>query len=278
MLGELIEKFAHSKFFLQGVYHLKIPAGSKGYQKTAPYAGFLFPLRGRAEYQFNDNMYVAEVGKIIHGGANMHLKKKVLNDKPWEFITILYDVHTPSAESQLIEMDFEIEIGTNPKLEELLWKIWKTYNEPGALKAFECDALFRQILLEIFYSHQNRDRSESYTLYQKIIDYIHVHYMEHISVSEIAYLHNINENKLFYLFSKYADMGAGEYIKAYRLNRGKELLLRRNATVKDVAYQVGYNDPLYFSRLFRKQVGMTPTEFISKFRKNPLDSKDSSIL
>jgi signal transduction histidine kinase/ligand-binding sensor domain-containing protein/CheY-like chemotaxis protein/AraC-like DNA-binding protein len=53
-----------------------------------------------------------------------------------------------------------------------------------------------------------------------------------------------------------------EYINYYRLKQGKEDLLSGKFTVSEVAYNLGYNDPSYFARVFKKEFGCTPTQFL----------------
>lgn len=62
------------------------------------------------------------------------------------------------------------------------------------------------------------------------------------------------------------DMGIGlyEYVTSVRIERAKELLLKENSQVQDVARQVGYESAGYFSRYFQKHVGMTPKEWQNK--------------
>ncbi|ELK39703.1 hypothetical protein D478_23058 [Brevibacillus agri BAB-2500] len=71
--------------------------------------------------------------------------------------------------------------------------------------------------------------------------------------------------------------GPGKYLMAYRLNRAKECLLANDAPIGEVAKSVGYADALYFSRIFKKQVGLSPAEFRGRFRKNPYGIQDGSI-
>ena len=52
-----------------------------------------------------------------------------------------------------------------------------------------------------------------------------------------------------------------QFIRDYRLNRGKDLLRASDKTVAEVAYEVGFTDPNYFSRIFAKEFSQTPTEF-----------------
>lgn len=101
--------------------------------------------------------------------------------------------------------------------------------------------------------------------------------MDSLSVRALAEQNEINENRLFYVFKKYTGMGPGNYLMAYRLNRAKEGLLAGDAPIGEVAKSVGYADALYFSRIFKKQVGVSPAEFRGKFRNNPYGFQDGSI-
>lgn len=68
-----------------------------------------------------------------------------------------------------------------------------------------------------------------------------------------------------YYFSKIFKEETGEnfidYVTAIRIEKAKEVLKERDCSIKEVCIQVGYKDPNYFSRLFKKQVGVTPTEY-----------------
>ena len=51
------------------------------------------------------------------------------------------------------------------------------------------------------------------------------------------------------------------YLTALRLEKAKELLTTTNMKLSDIALEIGYNEPNYFSHVFRKSVGMTPKEY-----------------
>ena len=55
-----------------------------------------------------------------------------------------------------------------------------------------------------------------------------------------------------------------ELLKAFRLTRAKNLLVQRKLTISEVAYLVGYDLPNSFSRAFKKQFGISPTEFLER--------------
>ena len=68
-----------------------------------------------------------------------------------------------------------------------------------------------------------------------------------------------------YYFSKLFKEVSGynfiEYVTNMRIDRAKELLSDGRLSMKEICMEVGYGDPNYFSRIFKKCVGVTPTEF-----------------
>ena len=55
-----------------------------------------------------------------------------------------------------------------------------------------------------------------------------------------------------------------EYVRLLRMKRAAELLITSDINISEAGYQVGINDPFYFSKCFKAQVGMTPTEYKEK--------------
>ena len=60
-------------------------------------------------------------------------------------------------------------------------------------------------------------------------------------------------------------MNISHYITLYRIQKAKELLRDFQNKVYDVAYQTGFNDARYFSQVFKKETGLTPTQYREKF-------------
>ena len=80
-------------------------------------------------------------------------------------------------------------------------------------------------------------------------------------MDEVSYLVNISP----YYFSKIFKEGTGEnfieYLTNIRIEKAKELLGNSDYSMKEICVMVGYSDPNYFSRSFKKNVGVTPTEY-----------------
>ena len=261
-LNKLVEGFANSDFKVQGVYYNKVEPRKSGFQKTASFPGFIFPIKGQAKYHFNGTPYTAESGNIIHGGANMNLDKQVLGDNSWEFISILYNINSfENGDLNLQDIHFELKIGQNPKLINLLSRLQNISKEDYAMSKFQTENIFRSILEEIFISAKDQQKYGTQALFTRVSYYIQNNYMNTMTVKELAEKHGVSENHLFYVFNKHVNIGPIEYIKEYRLNHVKNLLITSDASIAEVAESVGYLDPLYFSRIFKGKFGVSPSMF-----------------
>ena len=91
--------------------------------------------------------------------------------------------------------------------------------------------------------------------------YIEEHYMENISLNDIAELVHISPFYFSKLFKDKTGRNFIEYLTAVRMEAAKEKLLKTDLSVKEICLSVGYSDPNYFSRSFKKYEGMTPGEY-----------------
>lgn len=99
------------------------------------------------------------------------------------------------------------------------------------------------------------------------ISYIKDHYAETLTLTQVAKKVAVNPVYLSSSFTKYCGENFLEYITHYRMAKAKELLRSSNLQVQEVASQVGYTDIAYFSRIFRRETGATPSAFRSEIRK-----------
>jgi two-component system, response regulator YesN len=100
------------------------------------------------------------------------------------------------------------------------------------------------------------------SLIRQAKDYIDRHYADpELALNEVAAHVNHSASHFSALFSQETCQTFKDYLTAVRIKKAKELL--RTSTLKsaEIAYQVGYSDPHYFSAAFRKNTGLSPTEF-----------------
>ncbi|QJX61114.1 response regulator [Niallia circulans] len=97
-------------------------------------------------------------------------------------------------------------------------------------------------------------------------EYIDKYYDRAISLEEVADQIGISSYYLSKLFKERFQVTFIDYITNTRLEKAKELLLVPNVSLKEIALTIGYKDPNYFSRVFKKEVGMSPSEYRTKYQ------------
>lgn len=96
-------------------------------------------------------------------------------------------------------------------------------------------------------------------------EYIDQHYMDsEMSLNSAAAQVNLSACHFSAVFSQEAGHTFKEYLTETRIKKAKELLRTTPLKASEICYQVGYNDPHYFSHVFHKSTGLTPTEFRSQ--------------
>jgi two-component system, response regulator YesN len=100
-------------------------------------------------------------------------------------------------------------------------------------------------------------------LVSRAISYVRDNFGGPMSLETTAYALGISPNRLSRLFSEETGSGFSDYLIEYRIEKAKALLLQPGASIKQVSISCGYPDPNYFSRLFKKITGLTPTTFSS---------------
>ena len=104
----------------------------------------------------------------------------------------------------------------------------------------------------------NKNRS----ILKTAVDFIDEHYMdEDISLNTAANVANVSSNHFSELFSQNMGQTFIEYLTTLRMNKAKELLRCTGMRSSEIAGEVGYKDAHYFSYLFKKTQGMTPSEY-----------------
>jgi two-component system response regulator YesN len=93
------------------------------------------------------------------------------------------------------------------------------------------------------------------------IYYIEKHYMDNISLESVAEEVNVSPSYLSRIFKEKKEIGFNDYLTNVRIGKSQELLINTNLTIKEISARTGYPDEKYYSKLFKKNIGIKPTEY-----------------
>ena len=103
------------------------------------------------------------------------------------------------------------------------------------------------------------NRKEAYI--KKAIEYIEMNYSRKMSISELANHLGLDRSYLGSIFKEQLDTPPQDFLVKYRLDKACALMKNEALSIGDISRSVGYDDPLLFSKLFRKYKGLPPREY-----------------
>lgn len=116
---------------------------------------------------------------------------------------------------------------------------------------------------------ENDASAEDFDRFERILEYISAHFADaSITLRKVADIFFYNEKYLSSLFVKKMGTKFTDYLNQLRIVRAVTLIKNHAKNVAEIAEKCGYHDPFYFSKVFKKQMGITPTAYIKSQKKD----------
>lgn len=143
-----------------------------------------------------------------------------------------------------------------------------------------CNENIFKILLEIFrlsFTYIKRPNYPDSLLAYNFISLVHEQYAMHHEMSHYARLLRVSAKRIAEKFKVLGIMPPHSFIKQRIIIEVKRQLICTNKTVKLICFDVGFNDPAYFSRFFKKNTGMNTSEFLVDYHRQFSDRTNNPI-
>lgn len=119
---------------------------------------------------------------------------------------------------------------------------------------------FMKRIIEEMSGEENEGKKYSKPISESL-KLIEERYNENLSLDDISNAISVSKNYFCYLFKREVGMSLWNYLTMVRLKYARKLLEETNLKAYEIAFQVGYDNPSYFSKMFKRQEGMTPNEY-----------------
>jgi len=150
-------------------------------------------------------------------------------------------------------------------LQEKLMQLAEQWTERGRYFPLMCAALLAEVLVIV--NREVDDGAKTPSTIQhaaRMKRYIDEHYRDKITKTHLGDAIGVSPNYAAALFRKVTGMTISEFVHQKRLKTAQYLLRHSNLTVHEISEQLGYSDPSYFNRTFKRMTGKLPSEFMTE--------------
>ena len=244
------------------------PLGRSDYQ-------IIYIVSGKVHFTFNEKEHILSAGNmVIYRPGEPQYYRRYAEDKPESYwihfsgnnvANILKDCNLAAGNIFNIGVHTEI----NDLFEKIIEELQKRQKGFSKIAALHLENILRLIgryisTDETALTDEPIDNSPSTNIHHEMslaAAYFNEHYMENINLDEYAKSHNMSSSAFIKKFKKWIGSTPTQHIISARIASAQLLLENTDYDVAQIAELVGYDDPLYFSRLFSKRVGMPPLKW-----------------
>ena len=238
---------------------------------------YLYVLTGELEYSVNGEKIILHTGEgILVNSKRIHSNRSV----PGVHCAFYCAITHPSliCASKYLEQTYLNPLIDSQSFDYLLLKKddWTVsiieelkrlfdYQDP---KTVELEILEASVRIgKIIYKHMQINSSckeiSSFNVgtFKAMMIFIQEHYMEKISLEDIAGAGNVGKTLCAKLFKKYVSKTPGEYLIFYRIQKSIELLTDTNMSTTEISYATGFSSASHYTKTFRELMGCTPLKY-----------------
>ncbi|MDY5930798.1 MAG: AraC family transcriptional regulator [Candidatus Ornithospirochaeta sp.] len=235
----------------------------------------LIVLRGHIVYTVEENSYdMAERSIVVLNTMENHFLKVL--EYPYERVIIRLDpsyffdeVKAPELMGLFIQRSkgFRHKLDVSDEawevIHECISSIEKEYNSQKSLSELIVGAEIRKLFVHIHRGMKIEDNlpSSIVSTVGRAMNYMNMHFKEKLRVEEIANIAMVSKDHLSHIFSKTTGKSIKQYLIDLRINHAKFLLSETEKSISEIAEDCGYEDMNFFSRQFRNEEEISPSEF-----------------
>ncbi|HEY2492562.1 MAG TPA: AraC family transcriptional regulator [Paenibacillus sp.] len=269
-LEEHIMLWNHAAVKIMDIRHVIMNPGELLNAYLLPASSFIYGVRGSASLHLDGTRHEARQFHVLHGGKGMRLDIEAREE--FEYYLLFYRaVYAFPIRKELVRMmerhnPFTLQYAFRPdeplpllRYLTLMEKIWEGAK---SLDRLHIKGLFYQFIHELLRQLETQGiRTRKPDLVSQAIRYIDAYYQESLTLELIADKLNYSPRHLSMRFKEQTGASPIHYLIQVRVNHAIELLLGTDATLQEIAHAVGYSDVYYFSRIFKKYIGLSPVRF-----------------
>lgn len=236
------------------------------YSDGIPGYDFVCSMKGRGWMEVNGRKAMIPSPSLTLMDTSKKFGVGPCEGSTWEFLYIHFDwLGFNSIYETLTRSGNVFTLSMPAMAEEEFWSIYKLKKEEDIRFEFLAFQKILNLLGEIYMgTAPDTGHKSSRPEIDRVLEYVRGNYRKPIYLHELSSMAGYNEDYLSRTFKRETGYSLQEFIIKCRLEAAKSLLLKSRCPIKEVAVTAGFDNPAYFSRLFKARVGVTPLEYREK--------------
>lgn len=250
-----------------------------GYHNTPPLYGYgpmvrhyhliHFVTRGSGKLHLRGNIYCVHAGECFLIPPYEIASYVSDKDDPWEYYWLGFTGFSAAKYAEKAGFTRESPVIHTDCIKEIqqAFQMVDGYYTPDKIM------LYKSITYQVLYyltvgetipscrASKGDNSSSKHDYVGKVVSIIETSYDQRLPIVELADMMSINRNYLCKIFKEKMGMSIKSFLTDYRLNMAVAMLSKSEKTIAEVAVASGFQDPLYFSRLFKKRFGVSPSRY-----------------
>lgn len=238
--------------------------------------------KGQMIYKVNNHIFHLQQGEALFGNAGTLHAGYMFQNHDCEYTSITFEpkliyryensivyikyVKPIIQNLSLSAIHFDLSEKWHEEVLSLLWDI--TQIESDNCSTYELDILIRldQFWKQLYIHNDNFPMKMpydkcNYDRIRKILSYIEKNYASKLTLEEIANHIHLCKGECSRMFKKYMKVSLFEFISHYRIEKSIDYLINTKYPIADISESVGFHDSNYFTKVFRKQKGCSPSKY-----------------
>lgn len=222
-----------------------------------PYIELMYFFEGKGNLEVSGTRMSVSLFDTVVYPAHWEHQEEVVSEKKREIICLWIDLPELELKESIQLKDRD---NTLSQIFRLIYLEAKREEPEPLLLEYEMKLLLTLILRN---NSENKDHKDELA---NALQYIHTHFTRKISLEQLADLEHISKSYLSRRFKKHTGMTVITYINHLRIQTAKQLLISTSLSVKEIAYQAGFESAKYFIRTFKALAGESPSSFRNRYK------------
>ncbi|WP_019911075.1 AraC family transcriptional regulator [Paenibacillus sp. HW567] len=233
---------------------------------TPDYSKLYFICEGEGWLKIGDREYYPQPGELFLMPEGVQQSYSCISSKPFLKYWCHFSVRSGDINLfKILELSHTCS-AVDPEVVKEMFSSIVLHVKSGEIYA---QLLAKSKLMELFSYYLSKLDPTEITLKNlssvekltKILNHIETNIEQNITIHELAEIAHMHPNYFIRLFKKQLGVPPIQYITRKKIDKAKELLTSTTSTISEIAVQLGFSDMFYFSKQFKKNAGLAPTDF-----------------